>query len=1052
MALCCGCLLTPAETWLSEAGTSPADAEGAPLLQAGEQVGLYTVEEPLGEGGFGVVYRARQEWPLSREVALKVLKHGVGSPEILSRFRREQDALALMDHPGIATIFESGETRQGLPYFVMELIPGRPVTQFCLEEKLGVPQRLELFLQICAAVHHAHQKAVIHRDLKPSNLLAYQSPEGPRVKVIDFGIAKAVGEGWAWGAATVQGRLAGTPPYMSPEQLGIGARDVDTRADVYVLGVVLYEMLAGIPPLAPGEMDRADSIPELVRRVAAHRPTAPSRLAGAGLLPGGRPWGADLDQIVLKALQAERRERYATVAELAQDVEAYLAGLPVRAQPPTFLYLAGKFLRRHWLAALGLALVTGSLIGAVVVSRSEMQDAQRANRNAQELAGLAQQARLSEERARTAAERRAYQGAVQIARHHLKDGEGWLAAAALERTQPRLRGWEWHYLLSATPRPELRLSSGISRAELLSVSRDGQWAAAGGDSEVRVLELSREGRRFTLSPGGPVAGLALSADGSRLAVLSRPADGGAESLAVHGRAGALLWSKPVREDARLAWEPGADGALLVLEGSDQIPTEGRLRRLDGATGRALAERELPRQKVSALPLAVDPDGSWVAVPDSFSSLRRLELPSLRPTGSWESGNRLIHDLAFGGGRLLASMGEELVIFEPGGLAEEKRLLPLQELPDSAGSGAVRRINFDAAGRWLAVGDGAIRREGELPRPQPHSREVQSVGLGGGRRAALLADGIVEIRPEPVEVSRELPAHHLGQETEGRTLAFSADSTVLAYQDWTKDRIRLLRLEADGSPGPLLASHPVAFRPELEWSHLPVASPGGGFLHLGGGALSLSRLQGDVIQSDPLPLPAETWSLAFSSSGSTLAAAASDVVRVLRWPAAKLLAEWPVRAERLQLFPGTNEQTFHALSPQGQLSRLGPRPLTSAVTPPRAASRPPWSAFHPSSGLLAVAAGRGILFWRLHDVAAPVRVGSLELDSPATALAFDPGGRRLAAATENRQLGVWDWEEGLLLIEFPTRARCSSLAFSPDGRCLANADFSPNVTLRCAGSR
>jgi serine/threonine protein kinase/Flp pilus assembly protein TadD len=343
-------------------GNFLTEAPEAGSESPGTRIGSYRLLERLGEGGFGVVYHAEQEQPVRRSVALKIIKLGMDTRAVVARFEAERQALALMEHPNIARVFDGGATETGRPYFVMELVPGVPITTYCTGQRLRLTERLELFLQVCRAVHHAHQKGVIHRDLKPSNILITSEGERPTVKVIDFGIAKATHEPLT--EKTLLTRLhvfLGTPAYMSPEQIGPGASDVDTRSDIYSLGALLYELLADSPAFdtqslmasgyagiqhtihhvePPSPSQRVAALREDARRnVAMHRRGAPGRLVGE--LRG------DLDRIVLKCLEKERARRYETTEDLAQDITRYLHHEPVLARPATLGYRATKFVRRH---------------------------------------------------------------------------------------------------------------------------------------------------------------------------------------------------------------------------------------------------------------------------------------------------------------------------------------------------------------------------------------------------------------------------------------------------------------------------------------------------------------------------------------------------------------------------------------------------------------------------------------------------------------------------------------------------------------------------------
>jgi serine/threonine protein kinase/tetratricopeptide (TPR) repeat protein len=344
----------------------------------GTTFGPYRVLQRIGEGGFGAVYRARQERPVRRTVALKIIKLGMDTKEVIARFEAERQALAMMDHPHIARVFDAGATDSGRPYFVMELVEGVPVTVYCDQNKLGLEDRLELLMLVCEAVQHAHQKGIIHRDLKPSNVLV--AGNGTHVpKVIDFGIAKATRTRLTEHTLyTISGQLVGTPAYMSPEQAETGETDIDTRSDIYSLGVLLYELLAGTTPFDAQTFERL-GYPEIQRIIRETEPPTPStRASGLGedlaevagrrrLDPASLPrlLRGDLDWIVMKALEKDRRLRYPTASDLAGDIGRYLRYEPAMASPPRAAYRMRKFVRRHRLGVTAGAVVAFALLVAV---------------------------------------------------------------------------------------------------------------------------------------------------------------------------------------------------------------------------------------------------------------------------------------------------------------------------------------------------------------------------------------------------------------------------------------------------------------------------------------------------------------------------------------------------------------------------------------------------------------------------------------------------------------------------------------------------------------
>jgi eukaryotic-like serine/threonine-protein kinase len=393
----------------------PADVYEEPLGEGpGGILGPYKLLEQIGEGGFGVVFMAEQTRPVRRKVALKVVKPGMDTRQVVARFEAERQALALMDHPNIAQVFDGGETPAGRPYFVMELVRGIPITDFCDHNHLTVCERLELFIPVCQAVQHAHQKGVIHRDLKPSNVLVTLHDGTPVPKVIDFGIAKAMDQKLTDKSLfTGFTQIIGTPIYMSPEQAEMSGMDVDTRADIYALGVLLYELLTGTTPFDQERLRAAgfDEVRRIIREEEPARPSARVSTLGAAAATVtanrqtdpkrlSRVVRGELDWIVMKCLEKDRSRRYETAAALVRDIRHYVGGEPVEASPPSATYRLRKFFQRNRGTTLAATLVLLALVGGVTGTTLAFIEARRQ-------AGLAWSAQANEVEARVRETQRA---------------------------------------------------------------------------------------------------------------------------------------------------------------------------------------------------------------------------------------------------------------------------------------------------------------------------------------------------------------------------------------------------------------------------------------------------------------------------------------------------------------------------------------------------------------------------------------------------------------------------------------------------------------------
>jgi serine/threonine protein kinase len=494
-----------------------ATIDGTATERPGTVIGPYKLLEQIGEGGFGVVFMAEQQQAVRRKVALKVIKPGMDSRQVIARFEAERQALALMDHPNIARVFDGGETAGGRPYFVMELVKGVPITDYCDQSQMTPKGRLQLFIHVCQAVQHAHQKGIIHRDIKPSNVLVTLHDGTPVVKVIDFGIAKATGQQLTDKTLfTNFAQMIGTPLYMSPEQAALSGLDVDTRSDIYSLGVLLYELLTGKTPFDK-ERFRAAGYDEIRRIIREEEPPRPSMrvstLAVAAATPTSTQrlsdpkrlchlFRGELDWIVMKSLEKDRNRRYVTANALAMDIQRYLHDEPVLACQPSAGYRLRKFVRRNKAAMFAAGLIAATLVLGTLISTWQWIRAMDAERLAETRLETAKSEREHAREEQRNAQKSEFQG-----KHRLYDSL--FAQAQASRWSGQV-GRRFKGVKAVAEAAKLIPILGLDSKELLKLRNEAIACMA-------LVDLRLDQKRPGYPPGSTLTGIAFDAEMERYA-------------------------------------------------------------------------------------------------------------------------------------------------------------------------------------------------------------------------------------------------------------------------------------------------------------------------------------------------------------------------------------------------------------------------------------------------------------------------------------------------------------------------------------------------------
>ena len=1059
-----------------------ATLDSLPLLEGpGTRIGRYKLLELIGEGGMGLVYLAEQEEPVKRRVAIKLVKPGMDTKQVIARFEAERQVLALLDYPNIAHVFDAGTTPNGRPYFVMEYVKGLSIIEYCDQHRLNIEMRLRLFQRVCNAVQYAHQKGIIHRDIKPSNILVTIQGDRPEPKIIDFGIAKALTHSFAEGTLfTQQGQLLGTPEYMSPEQVDIATQDIDTRSDIYSLGVLLYELLSGSQPFDRKSLEKG-GLAVIQRTIREQEPPNPSaRLTGLGeegkRIAERRQTHVDalakrlhreLEWIPLKAMRKERVRRYRSVSELSDDIQNYLDGAPLIAGPETAIYRVKKFVHKHagsvaTAAIIALAIILGLVISTAMYFKAEKAlereaaarvRAEKAEETTQQTLQRESIARKRAEEAEKIAQERAeayrramYANNLAMAKEAIDKGDSGRAQNLLNACESDLRGWEWQHLSYMSVDPCIKTFRGYEGdVYSIAVSPDGRHIITGSGSDgrhtasasevdtIKIWDTATGSEVMTMhGHNDDVQAVALSPDGTR--ITSGDDEGvikiwdtasGAELKTIQGHRDMI---------ETIAFSPNG---RRIVSGSD----DDTIKIWNAVTG--ALEKTLTGHKGNIREVTYSPDGKLIVSGSSDDTIKMWDAQTGAEVRTLTGHDESVRAVAVSPDvSCIASAGKDTTIKIWDVQTGDERITlhghtdSINRIAFSPDSNRIASVSNDKTIRIWNVNTGKEER-----RLSGHAGGVCAVvfSLDGKQILSGSFDNTMKVWDPGIH--REVLRCYRGARID--QVAFSPDGKRIAA--CTDGRIVLI----DALSGVDILSLRGHY---FGWGPLPVAFSPDGSRFVSGGMDKKINIWNASTGAREMTLTGHTgsvWSVAFRPDGRHIVSGSRDET-IKIWNAATGALEMtltghkdPVRSvtfspDGARIISGSGNGTvriWDALSGTELLTLHGHEWSVEDVSVSPDGERIASCGIDRTIRIWDAATGEELMALRGHE-------------SPVNTVTFSPDGRRIVSGADGGEIKIWDAGTGLELIDLyedPTHV-IRSAVFSPDGKSICVGSDAGGIIL------